>query len=320
MKTTFTFIILIISSLLTLSAQDFLITGTVIDEEGNPLPGATVRVSGTSRATVVDFDGQYGIEANPFDTLEYSFIGYAKQIIKVGDHIQIDVQMEPEIITLYETLICANSHTEPELFSGNYFPYGIGALFLSEQFGYCCRTRYRLKMGAYYGTNLDTNQIINTRLAIDYIKISRLKLGFEFDYNYMNIREYDNECLLTDYRGNLLFNKVLKYFTFELGIGKQRFNDLDNIGYGGKISFGNEYSSYGPYFEFELYSGFWNWSDYAEYTLGIKVRRFSKKSYTNSRFRNVSLGCEYRKLNTLRFVNFSLGFRILTGTQLIGCS
>ncbi|MDX1720813.1 MAG: carboxypeptidase-like regulatory domain-containing protein, partial [Salegentibacter mishustinae] len=56
-------------------AQERTITGTVVDEDGLPLPGVTVLVKGTNQGTQTDFDGNYSIEANQGDVLVYSFVG-----------------------------------------------------------------------------------------------------------------------------------------------------------------------------------------------------------------------------------------------------
>ena len=52
------------------------ISGTVTDESGLPLPGATVIVQGTSNAAVADFDGNFSINAEIGDTLEASYVGF----------------------------------------------------------------------------------------------------------------------------------------------------------------------------------------------------------------------------------------------------
>ncbi|MBT7010065.1 MAG: hypothetical protein HN959_00680, partial [Flavobacteriaceae bacterium] len=51
------------------------ISGTVTDENGVPLPGATVLVQGTSNGVSTDFDGNYSINASSGDTLVFSFVG-----------------------------------------------------------------------------------------------------------------------------------------------------------------------------------------------------------------------------------------------------
>lgn len=52
------------------------ISGTVTDESGVPLPGATVVVEGTSNAAITDFDGNYTLNATLGDVLVASYVGY----------------------------------------------------------------------------------------------------------------------------------------------------------------------------------------------------------------------------------------------------
>jgi len=52
------------------------VTGTITDDDGLPLPGATVVVKGTSTATSADFDGNYSIAATIGDILVVSYVGY----------------------------------------------------------------------------------------------------------------------------------------------------------------------------------------------------------------------------------------------------
>ena len=67
-----------------LNAQQKTVSGTVSDENGLPLPGATVIRAGTSSGTSTDFDGNYQIKASAGDVLEISYVGYATQSITVG--------------------------------------------------------------------------------------------------------------------------------------------------------------------------------------------------------------------------------------------
>ncbi|MEN8115466.1 MAG: TonB-dependent receptor [Bacteroidota bacterium] len=87
------------------SQQQKSISGKVTDEKGEPLPGATVVVKGTTQGTVTDVDGNYTITNIPGDAiLEFSFIGMQKQEITVGDQTQIDVVMSQEAIGLDEVI------------------------------------------------------------------------------------------------------------------------------------------------------------------------------------------------------------------------
>ena len=52
------------------------ITGTVVDETGETVIGATVIEKGTTNGTVTDFDGTFAIKVNPGATLVFSYVGY----------------------------------------------------------------------------------------------------------------------------------------------------------------------------------------------------------------------------------------------------
>jgi TonB-linked SusC/RagA family outer membrane protein len=53
------------------------VTGSVTNQDGMPLPGATVVIKGTSSATTADFDGNYTIAAKNGDVLVISYVGYS---------------------------------------------------------------------------------------------------------------------------------------------------------------------------------------------------------------------------------------------------
>ncbi|MFD0860957.1 SusC/RagA family TonB-linked outer membrane protein [Sungkyunkwania multivorans] len=77
-------------------AQEKTITGTVTDDAGLPLPGATVLVSGTSQGVSTDFDGKYSVNASEGQTLEFSYVGYATQKVAVGASSTINVSLAPD--------------------------------------------------------------------------------------------------------------------------------------------------------------------------------------------------------------------------------
>ena len=60
------------------------ITGTVTDDQGMPLPGATVLEQGTSNGVSTDFDGNYSIDVAEGNVLEISFVGYETSAFTVG--------------------------------------------------------------------------------------------------------------------------------------------------------------------------------------------------------------------------------------------
>ena len=77
-------------------AQEKSISGTVSDNNGLPLPGATVIIQGTSSGVTTDFDGKYSISASQGDVLVFSYVGYANQPQVVGASNTINVSMVPD--------------------------------------------------------------------------------------------------------------------------------------------------------------------------------------------------------------------------------
>ena len=71
-KSNFLFLLFTLVSL-TLSAQ---ISGSVQDGDGDPLPGASVVIKGTTTGSTTDFDGNFTINASSGDILVYSYIGF----------------------------------------------------------------------------------------------------------------------------------------------------------------------------------------------------------------------------------------------------
>jgi TonB-linked SusC/RagA family outer membrane protein len=78
------------------SVQAQSISGTVSDENGVPLPGATVLVEGTQNGVSTDFDGNYSINASSGDTLVFSFVGYSSQSVVVGSSATVNVSLQPD--------------------------------------------------------------------------------------------------------------------------------------------------------------------------------------------------------------------------------
>ena len=72
------------------------ISGTVTDDNGVPLPGATVLVQGTTNGVSTDFDGNYSINASSGDTLVFSFVGYTTQSVLVGSSTTVNAQLSAD--------------------------------------------------------------------------------------------------------------------------------------------------------------------------------------------------------------------------------
>jgi TonB-dependent starch-binding outer membrane protein SusC len=81
------------------------ITGNVVDPNGEPIPGVTVSVPGTSLGTATDIDGNYSITVPEGSQLVFSFIGFETQTIEIGDRSIINVTMAEDVSSLDEVVV-----------------------------------------------------------------------------------------------------------------------------------------------------------------------------------------------------------------------
>jgi iron complex outermembrane receptor protein len=73
-----------------------MVSGSITDEDGTPLPGASVIIQGTDEGVTTDFDGNYSISINRGQTLEASFIGYKTATAVVGEQNQINLSLSTD--------------------------------------------------------------------------------------------------------------------------------------------------------------------------------------------------------------------------------
>ena len=83
------------------------VEGLVYDNDGNPLPGAVIQVSGTTIGTNTDINGRYSISIPPnAGTLKYSFIGFKDRELPIRSS-NINVSMEEDVMALDEVVVTA---------------------------------------------------------------------------------------------------------------------------------------------------------------------------------------------------------------------
>lgn len=81
-----------------LAAQDIAVSGTVTDEDGETLIGATVLVKGTATGTTTEIDGSYRITVPADAVLLFSYTGYAPQEVAVDGQSNIDVTLSGSVL------------------------------------------------------------------------------------------------------------------------------------------------------------------------------------------------------------------------------
>ena len=100
-KVTFLFLFLICASLT--YAQNNKVTGRVVDAQGEPVIGASVVVKGQSKGVVTDVDGNFTIDANKGETLQFSYIGFRTEQKAVSKN-TMDVVMTEDANVLNEVI------------------------------------------------------------------------------------------------------------------------------------------------------------------------------------------------------------------------
>lgn len=90
------------------------VKGKITDEKGNPLPGATVVIHGTTQGVSADVDGRYVINVQPDGVLYVSFIGYKPETVLVKGKNTVNVALNPTAENIEEVTVVAFGEQKKE--------------------------------------------------------------------------------------------------------------------------------------------------------------------------------------------------------------
>ena len=86
--------------------KDRIVTGTVTSaENGDPLPGASIIITGTTTGTISDLDGNFSVNIPEGTSLTISSVGFVSQTIEVGIQTVLNIVMAPDIMKLSEVVV-----------------------------------------------------------------------------------------------------------------------------------------------------------------------------------------------------------------------
>lgn len=90
------------------------IKGKVVDDKGEPLPGVFVSVLDTKEGTTTDTDGNYSLDADTGQKLQFTFIGFKPQVLEVTQNITgfANVVMQEDAIVLEEAVVIGYGNTQ----------------------------------------------------------------------------------------------------------------------------------------------------------------------------------------------------------------
>ena len=83
------------------------VSGRVVDEKGDPIPGASVIVYGTQQGVATDIDGRYTLKMQSDGVLQVSFVGYKTETIPVKGKDRVNVTLNPTSENIEEVQVVA---------------------------------------------------------------------------------------------------------------------------------------------------------------------------------------------------------------------
>ncbi|MDE5637216.1 MAG: TonB-dependent receptor [Alistipes sp.] len=100
-------------------AQNRMVSGTVVDDSGNPIVGAAVVVDGTNNGVTTNVDGRFALSAPANGKLNISYLGYESKSVAVNNQTSINVTLNENIKAIDDVVVVAFGTTKKEAFTGS---------------------------------------------------------------------------------------------------------------------------------------------------------------------------------------------------------
>jgi len=81
------------------------IRGIVVDDQGEPLPGATIQEKGTTNGTITDVEGQFALKVQEQSVIIVSFIGFTNKEVTIDSRVEYHIALDPDIESLEEVVV-----------------------------------------------------------------------------------------------------------------------------------------------------------------------------------------------------------------------
>ena len=95
------------------------ISGLITDKSGEPIIGASIMIVGTTRGIVTDIDGLFELEVAPGDELEFTYIGYTTQRLKITNQTNLNIVLKEDTILVDEIVVVGYGVQKKETLTGS---------------------------------------------------------------------------------------------------------------------------------------------------------------------------------------------------------
>ena len=101
-------LVILLLAISTIAFAQKQISGKVVDDTGEAVPGANIIVKGTTEGTTTDLEGNYRVNVpEGSDVLIYSFIGLETQEVEIGQRSVLDITLNSDVKQLAEVVVTA---------------------------------------------------------------------------------------------------------------------------------------------------------------------------------------------------------------------
>lgn len=193
------------------------VKGIVRDEAGKPLVGASVTEYGTKNATTTGNDGSYAIHLSGADVrLQFSYVGYVSQTIKVKGRSTIHVSLKPQVNKLEEVVVMAHGYVSDQKWVDHgkaIVGHAPGVAIYGSRAGGEGQYKHKERRGYAHNTE-DYDHITEN----SFLKVSDNPLStFSIDVDaasYSNVRRYLNQGELPP-TGAVRIEEMINYFQYD---------------------------------------------------------------------------------------------------------
>ncbi len=112
-------VFLLSAQFLVANAQGLTVAGVISEASGDPMPGVSIVLRGTTTGTITDLEGNYTIAVPDENAiLAFSFLGYISQEVTVGNQTRIDITLLEDVVGLEEVVVVGYGSQKKQTLSG----------------------------------------------------------------------------------------------------------------------------------------------------------------------------------------------------------